>query len=182
MALLLPTDKVVTLDGMNQLLQTIKQDIEAASSSSGGGSSSYDDSLVKARLTELEKYVNDMNHWGEYEWLDKEIHTSGIVSEIDVTGTKFMEEFIANEEQFWDNLAAEKYELYIPRNCSVPIGYNYFDTMLPFEGSTKTYGSELGKVCKYNTLDTWNWNFDGEKIVLNQSTDSAYVLQIVKRK
>lgn len=182
MAILTASDKIVTLDNLNPLIQTIKQDIESASSSGGGSGSAYDDTLIKARLTELEKYVKDLNHWGEYEWLDKEIRQTALGSNIDLTGTKFLEEYQTNEEQFWLDLEALKYKLYIPRNCSVPIGYNRFDTLLPFEGSSDIVGSELSTVCKYNQVDNWNWNFDGEQIVLNQSTDSEYVFQILKIK
>lgn len=179
MAVLTESDKIVTLDSLSPVLQAIKNDIEQASTSGGGSSSSEDIELIKARLTEVEKYVNDMNPWGKYIYKD-EIWQPELSSYVYVEGTQFYQEYLDDEETFWDNMEAEKYKVYIPRNCDDAMGLNRYKTLLPWEGSQDTPGTELSRVCKYMDVPTWNWNFDGEKIVLNQSTDSEFVFVILK--
>ena len=174
----------LTLDSMNALLNQIKADIKAAASTGGTGSgAAYDDTLIQSRLKELEKYVHDLNPWGEYEWISQDINQPSISSNVSVVGTQFYQEYLDNEELFWDTLAADKYELYIPRQSDGMKGYNRYDTLLPWEGSTKPPGAELSKVCKYNTIEGWTWNFGGlEYIELTTSPDSTYTFVIIKRK
>lgn len=174
----------LALDSINKLLSQIKADIEAAASTGSTGSgAAYDDTLIQSRLKELEKYVNDLNPWGEYEWISQDINQTSISSQVSVIGTQFYQEYLDDENAFWDTLEADKYELYIPRQADGMKGYNRYDTLLPWEGSSKSPGSELSKVCKYNDIDTWNWNYGGlEYIELSTSGDSNYTFVIIKRK
>ena len=178
-------DKLATITNLSPLLKQIKQDIEAASASGGGSSSSEDLDLIKARLTRIEQVMNDMhvNPFGEYEYMDEIVQTV-LGSELDMTGTNFFAEFEADLTHWEENMTAELYEVYIIRNAADPIGYSRFKTLLPWEGAVKKaqYGSELKKVCKYNDLSAWNWNFDcDKKILLSEATESQYVFKILKR-
>lgn len=173
----------LTLDSINALITQIKKDIEAASANGGTSGPAYDDTLIKSRLTKLEKYMDYLNPWGEYEWITPEIKQSGISSEVPITGTKFYEEYQANEEKLWDDMEADKFELYIVNQVDNPRGLNRYDTLLPREGSTvQKPGSELHKVCKYNEIDGWNWNYSGETyLTLSTSGDSGYTFVMLKR-
>lgn len=173
----------LTLDSINALIKQIKTDIEAASANGSTSGAAYDDTLIKSRLTKLEQYVKDLNPWGEYEWITPEIKQPGISSEVTITGTKFYEEYQADEEKLYDDMEADKFELYIVRHVDNPKGYNRYDTLLPREGSTtQTAGSELKKVCKYNEIDGWNWNYSGEDyLTLSTSGDAGYTFVMLKR-
>ena len=174
----------LTLDSINALITQIKKDIEAASANGGTSGAAYDDTLIKSRLTKLEQYVKDLNPWGEYEWITPEIKQPGISSEVIIKDTKFYEECMADEEKFYDDMEADKFELYIVRQVDGPKGDNFYDTMLPREGSTvQKAGSELKKVCKYNQIDGWNWNYDSsDKLTLSTSGDSGYTFVMLKRR
>lgn len=174
----------LTLDSINALITQIKKDIEAASANGGTSGPAYDDTLIKSRLTKLEQYVKDLNPWGEYEWITPEIKQPGISSEVYIKDTKFYEECMANEEKFYDDMEADKFELYIVRHIDNPKGYNRYDTMLPREGSTvQKPGSELKKVCKYNEINGWNWNYDSsDNLTLSTSGDAGYTFVMLKRK
>lgn len=173
----------LTLDSINALIKQIKTDIEAASASGGTSGAAYDDTLIKSRLTKLEQYVKDLNPWGEYEWITPEIKQPGISSEVTITGTKFYEEYQANEDQLYNDMEADKFELYCVREVSNPKGYNRYDSMIPREGSTvQTYGGELQKVLKYNEVEKLNWNYSGENyLTLSTSGDSGYTFVMLKR-
>jgi hypothetical protein len=174
----------LTLDSINALITQIKKDIEAASANGGTSGAAYDDTLIKSRLTKLEKYMDYLNPWGEYEWITPEIKQPGISSEVIIKDTKFYEECMANEEKFYDDMEADKFELYILRQVDNPRGLNRYDTMLPREGSTvQKPGSELHKVCKYNEIEGWNWNYDSsDKLTLSTSGDSGYTFVMLKRR
>lgn len=174
----------LTLDSINALITQIKKDIEAASANGGTSGPAYDDTLIKSRLTKLEKYMDYLNPWGEYEWITPEIKQPGISSDVYIKGTKFQEEYQANEEKLWDDMEADKFELYVVRQVDNPKGDNRYDTLIPREGSTvQKHGSELKKVCKYNNVEKLNWNYDGtDNLQLSTSGDSGYTFVMLKRR
>lgn len=173
----------LTLDSINALIQQIKTDIEAASAGGSTSGAAYDDTLIQSRLTKLEQYVKDLNPWGEYEWITPEIYQSGISSEVPIVGTKFYDEYLADEEKLWDDMEADKFELYITHHVDDQRGLSRYNTLLPREGSTtQTAGAELSKVCKFNEIDGWNWNYDGDDhLTLSTSGDAGYVFVMLKR-